>query len=155
MDYEDENPRRIPANFLRLASGFFSIIYFILAITQILISSGYLDDPSGIISQDIVGGFILLVISSTFAVGSFLPGRRAGEVRSFFLVGSFLAVVHGITGLLVNVSVLVSDLMGIGEEEFEIVNIAEPSIILSLMIILTGALLIWILKVSGKRRVQT
>jgi hypothetical protein len=154
LDYEERNPVGIPVPFLRLVSGLFTIIYLILGAAQILVSSGYLANP-GIMSEDIVGGFILLVISSTFAVGAFLPPRRSGEIRSFFLVGSSLAVIHGMTGLLVNLSSLLSDLLDIGEDEFDIINLAEPSIILSLMIITSGILVFLILKGSQKGRLRT
>ncbi len=126
---------------LKIVCVILGSIYLALGILQIMVSTEVINDPSGVLDNDLVGAFVLLVISSTFWAGALFSGGKAGDIRSYFMVGAFLAVVQGITGLLISLSNLFSELIGTGNGGSDLLDFAEPSIILAFIIILS--VLVW------------
>ncbi len=132
----DAQPLGVP-QILKMICAILGSIYLALGILQIMISTAAINDPYGVLDNDLVGAFVLFVISSTFWSGALFSGGKAGDVRSYFIVGAFLAVVHGLTGLLISLSNLLSELIGTRNEGSHLLEFAEPSIILALIIILS------------------
>jgi hypothetical protein len=118
------------------ACGFFSIVYAISGFLQIAVSTGLTSDPTGTVSNDVLGGLVLLIISVIFGTGVLMTGKGRNETRSYYLVGSFLAVIYGLTGFLITISGFISSITGLEEVGVNVSDFAEPSIILSLMVIL-------------------
>lgn len=130
MDSDDPKNGFFMKHDMRHPSLILGAIYLLIAMVQIMVSFRIMDDPTGIIGKDPVSGFVLLIISFVFTGGALNTDERAEEARSYLLVGVLLGILYGLTGFLIAISKVLSELIGTGEGGSLSTGFLDPSVIM-------------------------